>query len=205
MEAQTLSAEVRTASGKGPARKLRANGLIPAIFYGPGTETVKLAVSPAKLERMITGDYGRNQVIELEYGGQKALALVKDLAIDPVHRHILHADFYAVSEDRAVETTVPFHTKGRAVGVQKGGQLRKLFRELPVRAFPQNVPATITVDVGPLDLGVEVKVEDLPLDPGVEVTFPGRRRVLFIEYKEAKAKDGEEEAAAPAAPAGKKK
>lgn len=204
MEAQTLSAEVRTKSGKGPARQLRAKGLIPAIFYGPGTETVKLSVSPAKLERMLTGDYGRNQVIELEYDGHKALALVKDLAVDPVDRHILHADFYAVSKDRAVETTVPFHTKGRAIGVQKGGQIRKLFRELPVRAFPQNVPSTITLDVGPLDLGAEVKVADLQLDEGVEVTFPGRRRVLFIEYKEAKVKEGEEEAAA-AAPAGKKK
>ncbi|MCA9606564.1 MAG: 50S ribosomal protein L25 [Myxococcales bacterium] len=203
MEAQTLSAEVRTKSGKGPARQLRAKGLIPAIFYGPGTETVKLAVSPAKLERMLTGDYGRNQLIELDYEGTKAFALVKELAVDPVHREILHADFYAVSKERTVEATVPFQVRGRAIGVQKGGQIRKLFRELPVRALPQNVPAAITLDVGPLDLGAEVKVADLALDEGVEVTFPARRRVLFIEYKEAKAKEGEE--AATPAPAGKKK
>ena len=211
MQAQALSAEVRDKSGKGPSRQLRARGLIPAIYYGPGAETVKLAISPQKLERAITGEYGRNQVIELDIAGQKALALVRDLAIDPVRRTLLHVDFYAVAEDRPVETTVPLKTQGRALGVQKGGHIRKLFRELPVRAYPQNVPASITIDVAPLDLGAEVKVEDLTLDPGVEVTFPGRRRVLSLEYKEAKAKKDEDEAptaaAAPAAkaPAAKKK
>lgn len=202
MQAQTLQAEVREKSGKGPARQLRARGLIPAIYYGPGTETVKLTVSPTMLERAITGEYGRNQVLELEFEGKKAPALVKELAIDPVSRALLHADFYAVADDRAVETSVPFLTRGRSVGVQKGGTLRKVFRELPVRAFPQNVPANITLDVAPLDVGAEVKVEDLPLPEGVEVTFPARRRVLFIEFKEAKV---EEEDAAAAKPDGKKK
>lgn len=213
MEAQTLSAEVRHKSGKGPARQLRARGLIPAIYYGPGTETVKLSVSPAKLEKAITGDYGRNQLIELEVEGKKLLALVRDLAIDPVTRALRHADFYAVAKDRIVATNVPLEVTGRAVGVQKGGQIRKLFRELPVRAFPQDVPAAITVDVSPLDLGNEVKVEDLPLEKGVEVAFPGRRRVLFVEFKETKVEPEEETAAAapaaaaaaPAAPAPAKK
>ncbi len=201
MEAQTLSAEVRHTSGKGPARQLRKRGLIPAIYYGPGTETVKLSVSPAKLEKAITGDYGRNQLLELELDGKKLLALVRDLAIDPVTRALRHADFYAVAKDRTVETIVPLEVKGRAAGVQKGGQIRKLFRDLPVRAFPQDVPAAITVDVSPLDLGDEVKVEDLPLDAGVEVTFPSRRRVLFVEFTETMEQPEDEVAAAPAAAA----
>jgi large subunit ribosomal protein L25 len=203
MEPKTLSAEVREKSGKGPARQLRASGLIPAIFYGPGTDPVKLQVSPKALEKVLTGAHGRNQVLDLAIGDESKLAIVKDLEVDPVTRRILHADFYAVARDRVVQTKVPFETEGRAIGVQKGAAMRKLFRELPVRAFPQDVPAAIVHDVSPLDLGAIVKVEDLSLPEGVEVTYPPNRRVLLIEAKERKKKAEEEAAAAPegAAPA----
>src|SRR5690606_4310500 len=103
METQTLSAEVRELCGKGPARQLRMRGLVPAIYYGPGTEPVKLTVSPSSLARILGGEYGRNQVIELSYDGGTHLALVRDLAVDPASREILHVDFYAVSKERKVE------------------------------------------------------------------------------------------------------
>ena len=189
MEMQTLQAEVRETRGKGPARQLRMRGLIPAVFYGPGKDPVNLTVDPIELAKALSTPFRRNQVITLEINGAKEMTLVKELAINPVSRQILHADFYCVAEDRAVTTKVPFDTVGRSLGVQKGGKLRKLFRELPVRAFPQNVPSTITLDVAPLDVGGVVKVKDLPLPPGVEVTYQDERRVLFIEFKEAKVEE----------------
>ncbi len=195
MEAQTLQAEVREQSGKGPARQLRARGMIPAIFYGPDTEPTKLAVSPADLEKALTGEFGRNQLIELETAGEKKLAVVRDLAIDPVTRDLLHADFYSVARDRAVHAVVPFETEGRAVGIQRGGNMRKFFRTLPVRAFPQDVPSVILLDISNLNLAAVVRVKDLPLAPGVEVTYPSERRVLFIEAKERKEEETEEAAA----------
>ncbi|HEY8429595.1 MAG TPA: 50S ribosomal protein L25 [Sandaracinaceae bacterium] len=197
MEPQTLSAEVRHKGGKGPARQLRARGLIPAIFYGPGTEPLKLAVSPQALEKTLTGEYGRNQLLELDVAGEKKLAVVRDLEIDPVTRRILHVDFYSVARDRKVDTIVPFEVQGRAAGVQRGGFLRKVYRELPIRAFPQDVPAAIVLDVSPLDIGDAVRVADLPLPPGVEVRYPADRRVLFIDAKERRR--GEEEAGPAAA------
>jgi len=206
MEAKTLKAEVREKSGKGPARQLRKRGLIPAIFYGPGLDPVKLTVSPSAVQRAITKEYGRNQLLELEIGGDKHLALVNDLEVDPVTRNLLHVDFYKIAKDRAVTTHVPFETKGRALGVQKGAKLRRLFRDLPVRAFPQDVPAAIIVDVASFDMGHVMRVSDLELPSGVEVTFAPTRRILLIEAKETKVAAEEEEAeaagAAPAAPAG---
>jgi large subunit ribosomal protein L25 len=200
MEPKTLSAEVREQSGKGPARQLRARGLIPAIFYGPGTDPVKLQVSPKDLSRALGGAFGRNQLLELAIGdGEKKLAVVRDLEVEPVSRNILHADFYAVSRERVIQTKVPFETKGRAIGVQKGAAMRKLFRELPVRALPQDVPAAIVHDVAPLDLGAVVKVEDLSLPEGVEVTYPANRRVLLIEAKERKKRGAQAEAEGEAA------
>ena len=201
MKAQTLQAEVREKSGKGPARQLRMRGLIPSIYYGPGTDPIKLAVSPETLTRLLSGGYGRNQVIELALGGEAKLALVKDLEIDPVSRRILHADFYAIAEDRLVETLVPFATVGRAHGVAMGGSIRKLFRDLPVRCYPQNVPAAIEVDVSAMEIGSEIKVEDLDAGEGVEVLFPPQRRVLLLEFREARAEETEEAPAAAAAAA----
>lgn len=195
MEAVTLQAEVRETRGKGPARQLRMRGLIPAVFYGPGTEPVNLQLDPAPLRKVLEGEYGRNQLLELQWGDTKAHALVKDLAVHPVSRNMLHADFYAASTERAVKTKVPFTTTGRALGVQKGAKMSKLFRDLPVRAFPQNVPAKIELDVGPLDLGANVTVADLVLPEGVEVTYPPNRRVLLIEARERKKAEDKAEAA----------
>ncbi|MGF1469435.1 MAG: 50S ribosomal protein L25 [Sandaracinaceae bacterium] len=199
MEAQTLTAEVRGTRGKGPARQLRMRGLIPAIIYGPDVESTALTIDPAAVRRLLTGAYGRNQLIEVTWAGNKELAIVRDVEVHPVSQELLHVDLYQVAKDRAVEARVPFEVVGRAVGVQKGGVLRKLFRDLPVRAFPQNVPASIVLDVGPLDLGATITVKDLPLPEEVEVTYPPQRRVLFIESKERggdKAADDEEAAEA---------
>jgi large subunit ribosomal protein L25 len=201
MEPQTLQAEVREARGKGPARQLRSRGLIPAIFYGPGKEPITLALNPADLSKALSGAYARNQVIELDIKGKgKELALVRDLEVHPLSRELLHADFYSVAKDRAVTTRVPFEHEGRSAGVVKGGFLRKFFRDLPVRAFPQNVPAKIVVDVSPLEINEGVLVKDLKLPAGVEVVYPPERRVLNIDAKERKRME-EEETPAPGAAA----
>jgi large subunit ribosomal protein L25 len=201
MEPQTLQAEVRQKGGKGPARQLRTRGLIPAIYYGPGTEPVKLSVSPHELAKALSGSFARNQTIELSIGGAKHLAVVRDLAIDPLSRELRHADFYAVAKDRKVDAVVPFEITGRALGVQKGGAIRKPFRTLPVRAFPQDIPAKVVLDVSPFDIGTIITVKDLPLPKGVEVTYAPERRVLFVDAKERKKRDLDEETPAAGAPA----
>ena len=200
METQTLSAEVREWRGKGPARQLRMRGLIPAIYYGPGIEPKMLQLSPEQLEATLRGDYGRNQIIKLEVGSDSHLAVVRDIAVHPVTQAILHADLYAIAEDRPIETKVPFRTTGRSLGVHKGGVMRKLFRVLPIRALPQDVPPAIVVDVTPLDMGTILKVEDLELPPGVEVTYAPQRRILFVEAKKMVIEEMPEDEAAAAGP-----
>jgi len=198
METQTLQAEVREGSGKGPARQLRKQGRIPAVFYGPGVDTIRVSVSPKELVRALSTDMGRNQVLALSVGGDEHLAMVKDLQVDPVGRHPIHVDFYRVSEDRPVTVKVPLRTRGRAAGVQKGGKMRVVFRELPVKARPGDLPPAITVEVTSLELGQIVKVSDLPLPDGVEVLFSPERRVILVG-EDKRAKQAAEEAAAAAA------
>ncbi|MGE0787751.1 MAG: 50S ribosomal protein L25 [Sandaracinaceae bacterium] len=200
MEAVALSAEVRETRGKGPARQLRMRGLIPAVLYGPGREPKPLSVEPGSLEKALRGAFGRNQLIELSVGGATELAVVRDVEVHPVSRVLLHADFYAVARDRMVRAEVPFSTTGRAVGVQKGGALRKFYRTLPIMACPQDVPAKIEVDVTPLERNESITVANLPLPAGVSVTLPPTRRVVIVDAHEKKQEE-EPEATAAAAPA----
>jgi large subunit ribosomal protein L25 len=198
---QTLKVEVREQSGKGPARQLRARGKIPAVFYGPGLDTTKLSVSPKELLKALTTPHKKNVIISLDVGGEKHLAMVKDIAIHPVTRQPLHVDLYKVDENRPVEVRVPVKTSGRPVGVQKGGVLQVVFRDLPVRAAPNRIPSIIDIDVAHLDIGDVLTVAELPLDEGVTVKFKADRRVVLVTEPKRIVEETAEPGAEGAAPA----
>jgi large subunit ribosomal protein L25 len=202
MEKQTLPAEVRNLRGKGPARQLRMKGKIPAVLYGPGGDTVALAVDPSALVKALTTPFRRNQLLELEVGGAKQLATVKDLDIHPVSRAVRHADFYRVALDKPSVYEVPLRTAGRAKGVVKGGELRVHFRTLPLRVAPDKVPAEILINVENLDMLESVRVKDIQLEAG-EIQLPAERAVVFVTSEQKKIVEeeapGAGAAAAPAA------
>lgn len=193
METTTLQAEVRDVRGKGPARRLRAQGKIPAIVYGPDLEPTPLTVSPKELTKALEGPKGRNLVFALSFAGKDIYAMVRDLTVDPVTRVILHADFLRVFEDREIDATVPVTTSGRAAGVQKGGKLTVVFRELPVRAVPGKIPVSIDIDITRLDIGDAISVAELPLPEGVSVSLPAKQNVVGVF--EERGRGQEEEAA----------
>ncbi|MFW6049881.1 MAG: 50S ribosomal protein L25/general stress protein Ctc [Myxococcota bacterium] len=197
MERQTLQAEVREERGKGPARRLRKRGLVPAVFYGPETEPTPIAVSPKDVVKVLQTEYGRNTVVKIALdGGREELVICKDLEVDPVTRDILHVDFYRVEPGREVEVEVPFRTKGRAVGVQKGGTLHVTLRVLPVRCTPDKIPATIEVDVAKMEIGDVLRVQDIPLPEGVQVMRAGHRTLATVMAEERRAADDAAEEAA---------
>jgi large subunit ribosomal protein L25 len=199
METQTLPAEVRTGRGKGSARQLRMKGKIPAVLYGPGGETLVLAVDPVALVKTLTTPFRRNQLIELEIGGQKQFATVKDLDVHPVTRAVRHADFYRVSLDSTAVYAIPVRTVGRAKGVVKGGELRVHFRTVPLRVAPDKVPAEIVLNVENLDMNESIRVKDVQLESG-ELQLPAERAIVFLSSEVKKIAE-EEPAAGGAAPA----
>jgi large subunit ribosomal protein L25 len=196
MEKQTLSAEVRSARGKGPARQLRIQGKIPAVLYGPGGGTEAITVDPLALTKSLTGPHFKNQLLELDIAGNKQLATIKDLDVHPVTRAIRHADFYRVSLDVPATYEVPLKTTGRAKGVVKGGELRALFRTLPVRVTPDKVPSEILLNVENLDMLESIRAKDVQLEHG-ELVLPPDRAVVSVTTER---KIVAEDEAAPGAP-----
>jgi large subunit ribosomal protein L25 len=202
METTTLQAEVRDSRGKGPARRLRAQGKLPAVFYGPGVEPTPLTLSPKELKKALRGERGRNVVFKLSVDGKDELAMVKDVTTDPVSQDLLHVDLYRVFEDQVLEIDVPFHTHGRAQGVVMGGVLNVTRRTLPVRTTPAKIPVSIDVDVTRLALKDTISVEQVALPEGVECTLaPKLTLVIVLEPRKLTATEEAEAGTAEAAPA----
>ena len=206
-----LDAVKRTTKGKNEARRLRAAGKIPAVLYGaqkagdaPAPEQV--TVDPKPFMRILHSKSGLNTLITLKLQGTSdTRVLVKNVQLDPITHHPLHADFYRVNMDRKIQVTVPILLKGESRGVkQDGGVLDFVHREIEVEVLPGNIPDSIEVDVTNLGIGDSVHVRDLAANAAWEpVTDPDMMIVHIVVIKvveETPAAAGAEGvAAAPAA------
>ena len=211
-EIQKLSATTRTDYGKGPSRRLRQDGQIPAVAYGKELAPVTLAISPKDLARVLAGPHGRNSVIEIDVAGkQQITTMVREYAHHPVSREILHADFQQVALDKTVDVVVPVKLTGKSTAAVLGGVVSQVFRTLPVRCLPRQIPVVIECDMTDVELGAAVKVSQLTLPEGVKVLYPAEQTVASCLQPEKKGADeatpaeAAKAAAAPAAAAADKK
>jgi large subunit ribosomal protein L25 len=212
-----LVVEVREAIGKGAARKLRVAGRIPAILYGQGKDSIPLVLDPRALDKVLRSS-GANTLLDLTVEGRSDLgtpvALVKDLQRHPIRGTILHADLYQVDLTKTVEVDVPIHLVGKPKGLDFGGLLEHMLREVKLECLPRSIPAAIEVDVSQLEVGDVVHVRDLTLPTGVSLVSDGDLGVAAcalpqVEEAPVAAAPVEgvpaEGAAAPAAAAGAEK
>lgn len=171
MSEHALSIEARTETGKGSARKLRAKGMIPGIFYGGGAEPRPVQMNAHDLVRMLeTSSAGINTLVDLKGGGLDGkVVLVKELQRDPVNGAALHADLYAVDVDRLVTVDVPVHLVGTAAGIKMGGIVDHSLREVELECLPRAIPEELRLDVSALEMGDSLHVRDIPLPEGVEL------------------------------------
>lgn len=202
MDFATLSAETRTQKGKSPANRIRRTGKIPAVAYGKTLASTPITVDPNALLKILQGPAGLNTVMKLGgLDGQKdLLVMVREVTHHPVTRQFLHADFIQVKLEEDVDVEVPFLVTGKAAGVVAGGVLHQVYRKLPIRVRPNNIPQKLSADVTHLELGQALKVSDLTLPAGVTVRFPQDHTITSVVAPE-KDRSAEEAAAAPGAAA----
>jgi len=164
MEQLELKVTHRETQGKGAAKKLRRDGFIPGIFYGPGNEPVAITLNPKDLEKALATEYGSRVLLKLSISGldrKKRNAMVKDIQIDPVNYRWIHADLYEVNLKREVEVNVPIKLIGTPPGVKMGGIMEQIRRELTIKALPTNIPSVIEIDINELELGDSIHVDDI--------------------------------------------
>jgi len=164
-----LEASMRDTFGKNEARRTRREGRVPAVLYGSAggngaKEARPIAVDPRALLRILHSDSGANTLISLKLAGEAdTRVLVKDYQLDPVTHQILHADFYRIAMDRAIQVTIPVIVKGEPKGVkQQGGVLEFIRREISIECLPANIPEHVEIDVSELMLHQGIRVRDIP-------------------------------------------
>ncbi|MEA2572306.1 MAG: large subunit ribosomal protein [Acidobacteriota bacterium] len=187
----TLEVLNRDDAGKGVARKLRAEGKIPAVVYGGHRDPAKIAVDRKAISELIQkSEHGIRSIFLLKMAGtdQQRHAMVKDMTIHPISRKITHIDFVRVIMDEKVRVTIPVHHTGTAIGVKNGGGILDFqVRELHVECLPNAIPDSIDVDVTSLDSHQYLRISDLKLPEGVRVLDDPERVVVGVTQAKVEA------------------
>jgi len=202
---ENLAVTTRNTKGKGEARRLRSKGMIPAVFYGSKSEPVHLAVGSRELNTILHSESGVHTFLNLAFDDGKKegkVAVIRDLQVHPVKNSLIHADFFELSMDEKMTSLVPVILSGKCEGVELGGTLQPIRRELEVSCLPKDLPNSIEIDVTKLGLGQSIHIDDVQLPAGVEVPHDVNFTVAVVLAKRGAAQEGEEtEAEAPEAEA----
>jgi large subunit ribosomal protein L25 len=180
-----LTAQSRKGTGKGAARTLRRQALIPAVFYGPEVDPVHLSLKYRDLEKLIRTGAGENVIIDLAIEtGESTLshrAMLKEIQMDPLKQTILHVDLYEISMDKKIEVEVPITLTGTAKGVSdEGGILQQVSRTLEISCLPDNIPDSFELDVTDLEIGDSLHVSDLKIPQDIEVLVEGELTIATV-------------------------
>jgi large subunit ribosomal protein L25 len=225
MEMQELTIKRRTETGKQAAKRLRRDGVVPAILYG-GSRPEPIVVDPRAVLRMIHGREGTTRLLTLKVDGEGdgRLAIIRDLQFDPVSENLVHVDLQEVAADRAITVRVALHAVGEAAGVRdQQGILNLVLHELEVSCLPKDIPERIDADVAALMIGDVLTIGHLTPPEGVRIMMDKGLAVVTVRppmaeeevapavvpaalaepevLTERKPKEGEAPAAAAAAPA----
>jgi len=196
LEQIELKANVRKNTGKGPARVLRRDGRMPAVLYGPDQVPMLLSINVKELET-ISKNYNLSQVpLNLVIEDGKSVTkkvMIKELQTHPVSLNYLHADLYEIEMDRKIKVNVPVVTKGKAKGVEIGGILQIVRRELEVLCLPAEIPETIEIDITDLDIGDSVHIDEIPLEGEIEIPATLNFTVLTVLTPKVEVEEVEEE------------
>ncbi|MBI4981751.1 MAG: 50S ribosomal protein L25 [Candidatus Omnitrophica bacterium] len=201
MEEILLDAEKRQEIGKGKVKHLRDEGILPAVVYYGGKNSLALKISRSQLLKLIHQHHIETAVINLKVKDDTSKksrpCLIKEIQYDPVHGNIVHVDFNEISLTKAIKVNVPVVAKGESIGVkQEGGSLEHILWEVEVECLPTNIPKEIEVDITQLKLGDSIHVKDMVAPSGVKILTDAEGIVLSIaapmKEEVAAAVEGEE-------------
>jgi len=194
-----VSAKNRAETGKNVNRRLRVEGLIPGVLYGAAKKPVPVSVSPKEIGSILRSKTGENTLFDLELDGSRRKVILKEFQLEPLKGHLLHADFYEVALDKALQVNVHVELVGTPVGVKvQGGIVDWVTRELEVECLPADIPEKITVDISNLEIGKHVRVAEIKAPDKVTIlTEPD----VVIAHVVAPRAEEEVAPAAEAAPA----
>lgn len=165
-----IKSEIRNVFGKNASRRIRQEGMIPAILYGADTVSIPLTLNKKDVFAILKAETGENTIFKISFNSETRNTMIKELQKDPVTDEILHADLIQIVMDNIISVSVPIVLVGEAVGVKaEGGFVDFVTREVEIECLPKNIPEQLEIDISSLHLHQSLKVEDLS-SPG-EITL----------------------------------
>lgn len=200
-----LKAKTREVKSSNYASRLRAEGLLPAVFYGPGLDAISLSLDYKEFKTAFTTSEGNRSLYTVDIEGQGPQAvLLKDFQVDPISRKVIHADFYKVDPNTPVTVKVPLALNGKPAGVEKGGQLQPGAREVSLTTLPGQAPAELAVDVSALALGQSLHFSQITPPEGMKLVYNADLPVATVVIPKGLKADMDAAAAAEAEEPAKK-
>lgn len=195
MAKSVLNVETRVRTGKGGSRKVRQDGLVPAVVYGKGVEALNLRLDPKALQKAVATEAGWNTLITLNGDGpfDGLVVILKDMQIDAIRRNPMHIDFLAIDLKKPLAVMVPVQPVGKSQGEIEGGTLQLVRHEVEVYCLPTNIPTSIEIDVTALNIGEVVHIDELSLPEGVESQHDVNFTVLTVVGRMAEEVEVDEE------------
>jgi large subunit ribosomal protein L25 len=163
-----LKAQSRTGVGKGAARALRREGLIPAVIYGDKKAPLPISISYNEAMKRIYAGGFLSHIITLDVGGEKHRVIPRDYQLDPVKDKALHVDFLRIGKDSKinVQVHVRFANEEESPGIKRGGVLNIVHHTLDLTVSADNIPEEIVVDLAGLDVGDSIHMSSIKLPAG---------------------------------------
>jgi large subunit ribosomal protein L25 len=189
-----VKSEKRQGLGSNAARRLRAQGFVPAVLYGESMETAALVLSKKDIGQILKLESGENTIFKVAVESEAYDVMIKELQIDPASDELLHVDLIRISMDKPIRVAVPVVHSGEPIGVKtEGGFIDFVTREVEVECLPRDIPESLAIDISGLHIQQTFKVESMAVPAGIKVlTEPGTVLVLIsLPHKEEEVFPGE--------------
>lgn len=175
-EASALTVQSRDRAGKGAARAIRREGLVPGVIYGDNKDPVLIAMEPRDLSAEMHKPGFATHIFEISVGKDTHRAMAQDVQMDPVKDIPVHVDFRRIGKNTVVTVEVPVHffNEPESPGIKRGGVLNIVRHTIEVRARPDDLPEQFEVDLTGLDIGDSVHISAIALPDGVAPTITDR-------------------------------
>lgn len=174
MEVNTIYCTKREAVGSHASNRLRAEGMVPAVVYGRGNESVSLTLPGHTIEQELRKHH---RVFVLSVDGAEQPVYLKDVQIDAITDQPLHVDFLRIAMDQPIALEVELVYIGNPKGATKGGSLVFDRTRMAVLAMPDRIPHELQVNVANVDVGDQITAGDLKLPDGVQLNCPPNTRL----------------------------
>ena len=195
LEHSQLEVTARAERGKNAARRLRVTGMVPATLYGLGKAPEAIALDTRSMVRILNDPSGHNRVFDLQ-GGAQGHAMAVDWQSDPVTGKLLHIDMKRLDLTNKIRVKVSIETFGVAYGVKtEGGIEDVILREIEVDCLPEDIPASIRIDVTELQVGQSIRASDIPDGEKYSIASSGDLTIMRIVGRRADDDDSGDEAA----------